>query len=85
MQIPDAEKMVLTTCLRSGDHGLRVVSALRRYREIVANTLNARYSDGECDSVALHRMAEEASSIEEDLREEGDDFDYNALLEEFKR
>lgn len=35
---------------------IEVVSALREYRQVVKNLLNARYGDGECDSYSLHEL-----------------------------
>jgi hypothetical protein len=44
---------------------LVVVSGLRRYRAAVARLLGDRYSDGECDTDALNRLAAETREIED--------------------
>ena len=48
----------------------KVVSALRRYRAIVTQTLERRYRDGECDRVQLSNLEFEVEEIEEFLRED---------------
>jgi hypothetical protein len=49
-----------------GSSVLRIVGALRRYRQAVENLLEATYSDGECDAVALAKFKETIEDIERD-------------------
>jgi len=63
---PQAEK---DTLLGSREQGLIVVTCLRRYRQAAKKLLSSRYSDGECDSNALHSFGEECNAIEEFMEE----------------
>lgn len=59
---PNVEKRALI-----GDIGgiIRVVSALRQYREAADTLLESRYRDGECDAVQLHNFAEAVARAED--------------------
>ena len=45
---------------------IQIVSALRKYRSAAQELLSQRYTDGECDAVALHNFAEMVKEIEEE-------------------
>lgn len=47
------------------DAVLRVISALRAYREASERLLAARYADGECDAVALSVFEDACREAEE--------------------
>jgi hypothetical protein len=48
---------------------IRVVSALRQYRQAAVLLLGKRYADGEVDAVALHVFKAEVNNAEEVLLE----------------
>ena len=49
---------------------LRLVSAVRQYRDAVKNLLSSRYSDGECDAVGITTFEVTCKEIENSLEEE---------------
>lgn len=49
---------------------LKVISALRNYRQASEELLKQRYQDGECDAVALYAFSVIVEEIEDALKEE---------------
>lgn len=47
--------------------------ALQQYRDATKKLLSLRYSDGECDSVALTEFDDKVQDIEEELERKDDD------------
>jgi hypothetical protein len=47
--------------------GSAVMDALQEYRAASLELLASRYSDGECDAVAIHRFASRVAEIEQTL------------------
>ncbi len=46
---------------------ISVVSALRKYRAASKKLLGSRYTDGECDAVAIHIFEDACRDAEDDL------------------
>lgn len=61
--MPEHERRAL---LGDRESVIRVVSALRKYRDGAAKLLLSRYRDGECDAVQLNEFYDACADAEED-------------------